>query len=83
MPQNDSSGDIYPVDIWLTIPKTLKYLGVSRATLYRLMEKGVLPYYRITGTRQRRFKQSDLDQLFVREDPDAISKDGDSTDDAE
>jgi len=58
-------------DVWLTMQQAMKYLQVSRRTLYRLMDDGVLPYYRITGTRQRRFRQSELDQLLVREDPES------------
>lgn len=54
---------------WLTMPQAMDYLQISRTTLYRLMEQGVLRYHRITGTRQRRFKRGDLDQLMVLEEP--------------
>ena len=83
MSQIVSEKGVCPEDNWLTIPTAQKYLSVSRATLYRLMQQGVLPYYRITGTRQRRFKQSELDQLLVREDPEAVLNDKDASDDAE
>jgi len=56
---------------------------VSRRTLYRLMDEGTLPYYRITGTRQRRFKRSDLDQLMVLEEPGAADEPDESDDETE
>ena len=65
--ENDILDD--SADAWLTMPQAQEYLKVSRTTLYRLMDAGTLPFYRITGTRQRRFKRSDLDQLMIREEP--------------
>lgn len=56
-------------DEWMTVSEATEYTKISRATLYRLMEQGTLPYYRVVTTRQRRFKRSDLDQLMVREEP--------------
>lgn len=70
-------------DVWLTMPQAIEYLQVSRRTLYRLMDEGILPYYRITGTRQRRFKRSDLDQLMVLEEPGAAGEPDESDDEAE
>ncbi|MEM7127026.1 MAG: helix-turn-helix domain-containing protein [Chloroflexota bacterium] len=54
---------------WLTLSQAETYLQVSRRTVYRLMEEGRLPYFRISGTRQRRFQKSDLDKLMIPEDP--------------
>jgi excisionase family DNA binding protein len=72
-----------PEETWLTMSQAMQYLQVSRRTLYRLMDEGMLPYYRITGTRQRRFKRSDLDQLMVLEEPGAIDESDESDDDSE
>ena len=54
---------------WMTIPQAIAYTKLSRTTLYRLMDEGILPFYRVAGTRQRRFKRSELDQLMIREEP--------------
>lgn len=70
-------------EAWLTMPQAMEYLQVSRRTLYRLMDEGTLPYYRITGTRQRRFKRSDLDQLLVLEEPGAADEPDESADEPE
>lgn len=70
-------------DVWLTMPQAMEYLQVSRRTLYRLMDEGTLPYYRITGTRQRRFKRNDLDQLMVLEAPGAADEPDESDDETE
>lgn len=61
----------------MTVSEATLYTKISRATLYRLMKQGVLPFYRVTGTSQRRFKKSELDKLMVREMPDQL---GDETD---
>ncbi|MEZ4711610.1 MAG: helix-turn-helix domain-containing protein [Caldilineaceae bacterium] len=63
------------------MPQAMEYLQISRTTLYRLMEQGMLPYYRIAGTRQRRFKRSDLDQLLVLEEPGIPDDDDDAEED--
>ena len=63
------------------MPQAMEYLQISRTTLYRLMEQGTLPYYRIAGTRQRRFKRSDLDQLLVLEEPGIPDDDDDAEED--
>lgn len=65
------------------MPQAMQYLQVSRRTLYRLMDEGQLPYYRMMGTRQRRFKRSDLDQLMVLEDPGTQDEHVESDDDVE
>lgn len=54
---------------WMTIAQAMAYTQLSRTTLYRLMDDGILPFYRVAGTRQRRFKRSELDQLMIREEP--------------
>lgn len=54
---------------WMTIAQAIAYTKLSRTTLYRLMDEGTVPFYRVAGTRQRRFKRSELDQLMIREEP--------------
>lgn len=72
---SEKSNSICDETIWLNMTQATDYLQVSRSTLYRLIEAGDLPSYRITGTRQRRFKRSDLDQLMVLEEPGNIDED--------
>lgn len=50
--------------VWLTAPEAQDYLKVSKTTLYNLMKDGRLPFFYISGTRQRRVKQVDLDALL-------------------
>ncbi|MEM7130241.1 MAG: helix-turn-helix domain-containing protein [Chloroflexota bacterium] len=70
-------------EFWLTVPEAMRYLKVSQRTLYRLMQDGTLPYYLITGTRQRRFKRDELDQLLVKQEPGSVAQDEDDSDDSE
>jgi excisionase family DNA binding protein len=69
---NVSSPSADSDDGWMTITEAVRYTKISRATLYRLMKQGIVPFYRVTGTSQRRFKRSDLDTLMVREEPDQL-----------
>ena len=50
---------------WLTLEEAAAYLKVSKPTIYRFCSEGSLPFYKLAGTGQRRFKQSDLDTLFT------------------
>jgi excisionase family DNA binding protein len=50
-------------DEWLTLAEAVKYLKVSKPTLYRWMSEEKLPFYKLAGTGQRRFKRKDLDSL--------------------
>lgn len=65
------------MDNALLSPKdAAKYLGVSRATIYRLIERGELPVYRPVPDAPR-FKVRDLD-LFVegkKDDPHTVTLD--------
>ena len=65
----------YDGTIWLTVPDALKYLRVSKTTLYMLMKDGRLPFYYVKGTHQRRVKRADLDNLMIRGTGDEIDKD--------
>lgn len=56
----------HPDDIvWLTTSEAQTYLKVSKTTLYDCMKDGRLPFYYVKGTRQRRIKKSDLDDLMT------------------
>lgn len=64
--------EIQEGNIWLTVPEAQDYLKVSKTTLYNLMKDGRLPFYYITGTRQRRVKQRDLDAVLHLGNPDDL-----------
>jgi excisionase family DNA binding protein len=57
--------DLQDNERWMSIAEAMKYLGVSRATLYTYMNDGRLPFYYIKGTNQRRIKRSDIDALLI------------------
>lgn len=49
---------------WFNPSEAAKYLGISRISLYKLMDEGVLPFYVVRGIQKRRLKKSDLDGLM-------------------
>lgn len=49
---------------WFTPTEAMKYLGVSRPTLYHMMDTGLLKFYTIKGVQKRRIRKADLDALF-------------------
>ncbi len=51
---------------WFSTSEATKYLGISRQTLYNLMDDGILPFYVLKGVRKRRLKKQDLDALLQR-----------------
>ncbi len=56
-------------DPWLTLEEAAAYLKVSKPTIYRFCAEGCLPFYKLAGTGQRRFKHADLEALLVRGEP--------------
>lgn len=48
---------------YLTINEVGVLLNISRTTIYRLTEKGVLPLY-VVGDKKNYIKRSDIDKLF-------------------
>jgi len=50
---------------WLTLEEAAAYLKVSKPTIYRFCSEACLPFYKLAGTGQRRFKYADLDALLV------------------
>ena len=51
----------------LTLKDVCKYLGISRFTVYRLIQSGKLPAKRFSG--QWRFEQRDVDRLLTYKSP--------------
>ena len=55
---------------WMTVEEAAGYLRLSRRTIYKMVQDGRLPAYRIGTQRHRRFRKDDLDnalQLDVRD----------------
>jgi len=61
--------------IWFNPTEAAQYVGLSRETIYRLMDEGKLPYQTFAGVQKRRIKKEDLDKLFKMGKP--SRKDGD------
>ncbi len=51
---------------WFNPSEAAKYLGISRLSLYKLMDEGMLPYYTVKGIQKRRLKKQDLDALMQK-----------------
>lgn len=49
---------------WLNAKEATEYLGVSRTTLYKLMDEGALPFQNVKGVQKRRISKADLDALL-------------------
>ncbi len=54
---------------WLTPEEAAGYLKVSKPTIYHLCAEDCLPFYKLAGTGQRRFKRADLDALLTPGSP--------------
>ena len=65
------------LDHWLTLEEAAAYLKVSKPTIYRFCAEGCLPFYKLAGTGQRRFKRDDLDALLVPGQPSERATPGD------
>lgn len=49
---------------WFTVMEAAAYLRVSRQTIYRYMEDGLLNFFVLKSGGGRRIKRSDLDALL-------------------
>lgn len=49
---------------WLTTNQAARYLGVSRATLYRMCADGQVAYGTLPRSGRRRFRRGDLDAVL-------------------
>jgi excisionase family DNA binding protein len=64
---------------WMNVTDAVNYLGVSRQTLYNLMDRGFLAYYELKGVRGRRTMRKDLDALLQKGKPATPSKERSSS----
>ena len=49
---------------WFTPTEAATYLRVSRQTIYKYMDQGLLPYYELKSGGGRRLRRADLDALL-------------------
>lgn len=49
---------------WLNVKEAAEYLGVSRQTIYRLIQQGRLGYFEVEGVLGKRIRKMDLDALI-------------------
>lgn len=54
---------------WVGVTEACKLLGISNMTLYKLVDEGVLPAYRVRGVKAMQFKRSDVLDLIERVEP--------------
>ena len=52
---------------WMNPTEAADYLGISRQSLYKLMDSGALPFQSVKGIQKRRVKKEDLDALLLRQ----------------
>jgi excisionase family DNA binding protein len=53
-------------DPWLTVDQASSYLNVARATLYKWVYEGMVPYHKLPGSSLVRFRASELDEWVLR-----------------
>lgn len=51
---------------WMNMTEAAKYLGISRRTIYRWIDKGIIKVYEI-GPGVKRIKKEDLDRILSGE----------------
>jgi len=49
---------------YVTPTGAARILGVSRPTIYRMMNEGTLPYIEVAGVNKRKISRSDVDRLL-------------------
>lgn len=64
MIQVSTSSPANSMSSMITVPDVARHLAVSRGTVYQLMERGQLPYYKIG--RCRRVLWTDVEALVAR-----------------
>ncbi len=55
----DAEVDIAPSDI-ISVPEACKFLGIHRNTLYKLIQAGEIPAFRMTTGGRWKFRRSEL-----------------------
>jgi excisionase family DNA binding protein len=58
-----------PIKDWIGITEAAKILGISRNTVQKLVEEGILPAYEVTGVKGWQFKRADVQGLIRRVEP--------------
>ena len=61
---NDGVSGQLSAQEWFTPAEAAKYLRVTRQTIYRYMDLGLLPYYVLKSGGGRRLRRADLDSLL-------------------
>ena len=64
MPRNPHQ--VNPRPRMLTLPEAADFAGCHPRTLRRRIADGLLPAYRLAGSRMLRVRESDLETLFTR-----------------
>ena len=49
---------------YVTQTEAARILGVSKPTVYRMMNDGTLPYVKVEGVNKRKLKRSDVERLL-------------------
>ena len=65
---------------WLTLQEAAAYLKVTRNTVYRWCDLGLLPFFELKSGRGRRVRREDLDALLERGFPKEDGSHGTNTD---
>jgi excisionase family DNA binding protein len=58
-----------PKTEYVTPTEAARILGVSRPTLYRMMDDGTLPYVQIIGVNKRKILRQNVEQLLKPQPP--------------
>lgn len=61
---------------WFTVNEAAAYIRVTRQTIYRYMDEGILPYFILKSGGGRRVNRADLDGLL---EPPSETTDEDSS----
>lgn len=54
---------------WIGVSEASKILGISPNTVKKLVQKGILPAYQVTGVQGLQFKREDVENLIKRVEP--------------
>ncbi len=53
---------------YITPTEAARILGLSRPTIYRMMDDGTLAYIQVAGVNKRKIKRSDVERLLLTHD---------------